>query len=272
MNYLFRSNLGGLLQMSSELAHHPVRQDSETLRLLWNRGTAVQATVDNTEYHVPAGAVLALLHRQEVRCTRPEDWLLWSFNRGFYCVIDHDAEVGCAGFLFYGSSKVPILEPGDRGQRSLELLSGVFAEEFETRDSIQEEMLRMLLKRLIIKLTRWGREQIGAEAEGMEFDLYRRFNLLVEQHFAQSHKVAEYADRLNRSPKTLSNLFARLGLPGPQARIHQRIAEEAERMLRSGAYSVKEAAYALGFEDPSHFSRFVQKQLGKAPSELSKAD
>lgn len=45
--------------------------------------------------------------------------------------------------------------------RSIHFLVEVFQEEFENRDNIQGEMLRVLSKRLIIKLTRLLKEQSG---------------------------------------------------------------------------------------------------------------
>ena len=44
--------------------------------------------------------------------------------------------------------------------------------------------------------------------------------------------------------------------------------KRAEELLRSGYYTVAEAAYATGFSDPKYFSRFFKKEKGIAPSEI----
>ena len=33
---------------------------------------------------------------------RPADIAAWQFSRDFYCIVDHDKEVSCVGFIFYG--------------------------------------------------------------------------------------------------------------------------------------------------------------------------
>ena len=82
--------------------------------------------------------------------------------------------------------------------------------------------------------------------------------------------VKEYADMLNRSPKTLSNLFMRYGLPSPLRVIHERIEAEAKRLLLYSTKSAKEIADILGFEDLATFSRFFKKMEGKSISEYRK--
>lgn len=44
-----------------------------------------------------------------------------------------------------------------------------------------------------------------------QVDMIRCFNFLVEQHFREKHGAADYTDLLFKSPKTLSNLFLKVG-------------------------------------------------------------
>ena len=121
-------------------------------------------------------------------------------------------------------------------------------------------MLRILLKRFIITCTRLARERF-AVAPGKEkaFDIVRQYYVLVDEHFREKKQVQEYADLLNRSPKTLSNLFAAYGLPSPLRVIHERTGAEAQRLLLHTSKSAKEIAALLGFEDTAAFSRFFKK-------------
>lgn len=73
-----------------------------------------------------------------------------------------------------------------------------------------------------------------------------------------------YADALNKAPKTLSDVFAKLNQPTPSSAIRDRILLEAKRYLHYTPKSAKEIAYALGFEDPAHFSRFFKANTGKS--------
>lgn len=93
-------------------------------------------------------------------------------------------------------------------------------------------------------------------------DVVRKFALLLEGNFRQEHEVKFYAAALNKSPKTLSNVFALLKQPAPSVLIRNRIILEAKRYLHYTEKSAKEISYELGFESPAHFSRFFKIYSG----------
>lgn len=242
------------------------------LSIAWNRGPTQTAWIDDVPVQVPAGHLLALVVSQSFHFERPEDVVLWQFNRAFYCIVDHDHEVSCAGLLFYGSHGPLTLDPGEDGQRRLGLLLAVFEDEFTTRDDVQGEMLRVLLKRLIIICTRLTRERLAlAQVPDVQLDVLRRFNLLVEQHYKIHHRVSDYANLLNKSPKTLANLSTLYRQQSPLAVIRARIALEARRLLLYTDRSAKQVASELGFDDPATFSRFFRAEVGSSAMEFRAA-
>lgn len=155
----------------------------------------------------------------------------------------------------------------------LQRLLVVFEEEFLSDEEIKYEMLRMLVARLIIKLTRLAKKQyLGLEEVIDEkFNLIRQFNLLVEIHFRKEHQVSFYAGLLNKSPKTISNYFSLYGKKTPTQIIQERIIAEAKRLFYFTEKSVKEIADEIGFEDTGHFSKFFKNCTSQSPSELKKA-
>lgn len=177
--------------------------------------------------------------------------------------------MSCAGFLFYGVSGSLLIELSEVEIRKFTLLLEVFKDEFQYRDNIQGEMLRMLLKRLIIILTRLGKEQyLSKSIENNEYDLVREYSLLVENNFKKHHQVQDYANMLNKSPKTLSNLFSKHHHKTPLQIIRDRIFLEGKRLLIYTDKTSSEIAYDLGFDEPAHFSRFFKKMNGQSPSEF----
>ena len=76
------------------------------------------------------------------------------FNREFYCIRENDFEISCEGFLFFGTERVSILNLMPTEIVSFDRLVHVLIEEFEVVDTIQEEMLRIVLKKWLIKATR----------------------------------------------------------------------------------------------------------------------
>ncbi|MFK0732852.1 MAG: helix-turn-helix domain-containing protein, partial [Gloeotrichia echinulata HAB0833] len=131
------------------------------------------------------------------------------------------------------------------------------------------EMLRVLLKRLIIKLTRLAMNQhLHEETSQPDLDLIRQYSLLVENNYRRLHQVQDYAELLNKSPKTLANLFAQNQQPSPLAVITNRIALEGRRLLTYTDKTISEIGFELGFEESAHFSRFFKQAVGKTPRDF----
>jgi len=104
-----------------------------------------------------------------------------------------------------------------------------------------------------------------------QLDLIREYNYLVEKHFKEKHNVAEYAELLHRSPKTLSNHFRKFAKKSPLDYIKSRRMLEARRLLLQGDMSIKEVAYELQFEDIQSFSRFFKREEGLSPGAFVQA-
>lgn len=255
-----------LLQEEKDLHHDAFADKGKPYTVAWNRGPAQTVVVDGIEHEVGTGEIVLLVVQQTFRFSVPETITAWQFNREFYCIVDHDKEVSCVGFIFYGLPSPMVVKLDEKELVSFDLLLRVFIEEFGHHDTIQSEMLRMLLKRLIIKLTRIAKVQhLAEEMPQQELDIVRQFNLEVELHFRKYHQVQDYADLLHKSPKTLSNLFKKAGAKSPLKIIQERIALESKRLLLYTEMDVAEVAYEVGFREASHFSRFFKKMVGEAP-------
>jgi AraC family transcriptional activator of pobA len=240
------------------------------LTIAWNKGATQTVTIDEVAYDFMPNTILPLMVNQSFHFERPEDIIAWQFNREFYCIVDHDEEVSCVGFLFYGMDKQIFVTLDEAMQKKLQILSSIFIEEFNTADNIQGDMLRMLLKRLIIIVTRLARSQYMPQATlpDDKFHLIRKFNLLVENNYRSQHAVSYYAGQLNKSPKTLSNLFGLYNHKSPLSIIQERILLEAKRLLYYTDKSAKEISYELGFEDAAYFSNMFKKHTNYSPTEF----
>ena len=96
------------------------------------------------------------------------------------------------------------------------------------------------------------------------------FNVLVDKHYKTDHKVQFYAELLNKSPKTLTNLFVRYHYRSPSQIIHDRVISEAKRLFYYSDKSAKEIAYELGFTEAAHFSRFFKNMTNQNTSDFRK--
>lgn len=226
--------------------------------------TSQRVTIDNISYSMPAHTLLPLVSNQHFLFENPAALVSWHFNREFYCIVDHDEEVSCAGFLFFGIHHPMFIKLKTDDLANITVIENLFHEDMLLADRMQEEMLRTSLKRLIIKATRMARAQAENcnTVSDERFDIIRKFNLLVEIHYKQQHEVNFYANLLNKSPKTLSNLFRLCNYPSPLSIIHQRIILEAQRYLHYTDHSAKLIGQELGFESAAHFSRFFKLKTG----------
>jgi AraC-like DNA-binding protein len=237
----------------------------------WNNGPVQYVMLDGVTYDFPANSLLPVMMNQRFRFEKPKQIVALQFNREFYCVVNHDEEVGCVGFLFYGVSTSMFILPDSESLAELNLLIQHLKKEFETNEWNKDSMLRTLLVRFIILLTRQARKQyLNEDVKEDRFNLLRHYNLLVEQHFRKEHRVQFYAAKLNKSPKTISNIFAQYGDKTPQQIIHGRIIQEAKRLLYYSDKTMKEIAQHLGFDDPAHFSKFFKNQTGENPTEVKR--
>lgn len=241
------------------------------IHLHWNRSdTPIPLKIDGIEYKLNQSQITTTTYFQMVEFPEKGNPLTtFSFNREFYCIKDHDQEVSCNGILFFGAQQSPFITINEREKEKYDLLLHVFLEESQLKDNIQGEMLQMLLKRLIIKTTRLAKDQFIPEyLEESQIDTIRKFNTLVDLCFREKKHVSDYADLLFKSPKTLSNLFAKYNQKTPLEIIHERIVLEGKRLLIYTDKSAKEIAFELGFHDPVSFHRLFKKVSGKTPGEF----
>ncbi|MFY0598317.1 MAG: helix-turn-helix domain-containing protein [Cyclobacteriaceae bacterium] len=237
----------------------------------WNRcKVPIPLTVDGVAIQLQPGDLTTTTYAQHVVLPRSEAELTtFTFNREFYCINDHDHEVSCNGIIFFGTQKSPIVSVSEEEKRKFDMLFEVFTDEFSTRDNTQGEMLRILLKRLIIKTTRLAKLQLIEEPlPDSQIDTIRKFNLLVDKYFKEKRQVSEYAEMLFKSPKTLSNLFAKYNHKTPLQIIHERLILEAKRLLIYTDKSAKEIAHELGFEDTGVFHKLFKKVTASTPQQF----
>ena len=244
------------------------------LTMAWNAGPDQWIKIDEVQFKYPSQTILPLVANQSFRFGKPDDIIAWQFNRDFYCIIDHDIEVSCAGFLFYGTTETLFVQIDHFEKQKFQALFKVFVDEMNIKDELQPEMLRMLLKRLIVKITRLAKLQYlhGKDLKQNKLLTIRQFNLLIERHFREEHQVQFYANQLNKSPKTLSNLFAIYNQRNPLQVIHERIILEAKRLFYYTDKSAKEVGYMLGFSDPAHFSHFFTRKTGQSPKNFKQCE
>lgn len=236
------------------------------LSILWFESNNSKMIIDGIVRVFNRNEIVFLTEFHKVKVETANKIRLVRFNRPFYCVLDHDAEVGCKGVLFFGASQLPVIQLPLEELEGFEILWKMFNIEMTSNDNLQIDMLQMMLKRYLIKCTRIFKSQSRYPTQKVELDTVREFNFLIEQHYKTKHSVSEYADLLNKSPKTISNIFSKLGTRSALQYIQDRRLLEAKRLLFYSDKQIQEIAFEIGFEDIQAFSRFFKNHGGVSPS------
>ncbi len=236
---------------------------------IWNRGKTAKITIDNKDIIFEKNTILPIMHDQVFSIKTTKSLVFIKFNQDFYCIVNHDKEVGCVGFIFYGFQPImPIKCDADFSKKLLFILQ-LIEEEFKLNEENKIEMLRALLARFIIEVTREAKKQYKPDNDSKydsKFNLIRQFNLQVEIHFKKEHAIKFYAGKLNVSPKTIANYFNLYSNKTPQQIIHERLLSEAKRLLYYTEKSMKEISIELGFKSQTHFSKFYKEYTNSNPN------
>lgn len=246
-------------------------KESGLYKIVWSMSD-LKITIDGCNIELKKNQVLFCTPLNILQIPeRSKETYALMFNREFYCIRDHDEEVSCNGLLFYGSSRPVILDLDIQEKSTFEDVFMILKEEFNFKDNSQGEMLRVMLKRLIVKSTRFLKTKMSILNFSTDrIDLVRKFNILVEKNFRNHHKVTDYAVFLYKSPKTVANIFAKLNGKTPLEIINERILLEAKRLLMFSEKSIQEIAYEIGYEDAGYFSKFFKKHSSFTPAEFRK--
>jgi AraC-like DNA-binding protein len=267
MKFSGKTNEYLLLQTLEKNAHNIIHEHVEGgLTILWFNSGDNTLIIDGREYVFSKNQIIFLTEFHKVKIEVIGKVRFLRFNRPFYCILDHDTEVGCKGILFFGASQLPVIQIPDEDFEQFETLWKMFRIEMDSNDNLQIDMLQMMLKRYLILCARLFKLQSSYPNEKFELDVVREFNFLVEQHFKTKHSVSEYANLLNKSPKTISNIFSKMGAKTPLQYIQERRILEAKRLLSYSDMQIQEIAYEIGFDDVQAFSRFFRNQIGVSPS------
>jgi AraC-like DNA-binding protein len=228
--------------------------------------------IDFQEFKMETDSLLFINPKVVINPLETSAGILLHFNRDFYCIEIHDQEVACDGILYNNVFEIPFISLNESQSEGIQKIILEIQEEMKSEDSSTEEMLRILLKLIILKSIRIWKQQHQLEQDDKQNDVQflRKFSKLVESHYKTHHTVADYAELLFITPKNLSKKIALLSKTTPNNIIKDRIILESKRLLAHTTMSVKEIAYSLNYEDDAYFVRFFTKNSGLSPLSFRK--
>ncbi len=146
----------------------------------------------------------------------------------------------------------------------IETLFDWFAHELDEPERRSPMSMSAFLRLLFIAALRVHTpEEHSGNAEAT--NVLRQFRHLVELHYKDHWKVAQYTESLGVEYDSLHRICKRDTGRSPAELLHERITAEAKARLENSGSPLKKIAADLGFADASHFSHFFKRRTDLSP-------
>jgi AraC family transcriptional activator of pobA len=168
--------------------------------------------------------------------------------------------------LFQKSDETPPLPISDKMASTLRLFAEQMLTAFHSHNDMFLETIGAYLKLFLIECNGHCSLSPGTNLQNIEVSkvLVKNFKALVEKNFTKKHQVKYYAESLNITPNYLNEVIkTAMNIPAKDF-LQNRLILEAKRMVVFTGKSAKEIGFDLGFEDPSHFSKFFKSNTGQS--------
>lgn len=144
------------------------------------------------------------------------------------------------------------------------LCNDIHDEERQT-DAYSNMMLMAIVQRLLVWIYRnvpvSSKKQYLSKPEKK----LAQFKSLIATHSDEHHQVSWYANQIGVSGPHLNQICKTHENKSALSLIHDFILDEAKRCLIFADLRISAVADRLGFNDPSHFTKFFKAQTGETP-------
>jgi AraC-like DNA-binding protein len=172
--------------------------------------------------------------------------------------------------LFKKSDETPPLQPSSHMIKTLKPFAEQMLDAFHNKGDMYMESIGAYLKLFLIECNGHCSLFQGTNTQTIEVGktIVKNFKTIVEQNYNRSHQVKFYADSLNVTPNYLNEVIKSSINVSAKDFIQNRLILEAKRMILFTDKSGKEIGFDLGFDDPSHFSKFFKSNAGQSLQEF----
>jgi len=192
--------------------------------------------------------------------------LLIHFNESFF--MHNDVDIFLKYHIF-NSQENPQYIIDDDTAETAHLHTKLISRELSNRTQFgYEDSIRFSLKALLINLERvHQKEQHRHLTFQNNYELqFAKYKELVEDNYAKGLSVADYAQLLYISSKTLNTITKEIAKKSASEIIANRIILQAKRLLKFTSLQIGEIAFKVGFDDPSYFVKYFKRHVGHAPT------
>jgi AraC-like DNA-binding protein len=267
------STAGVDLQFSvDELRSFPADEAAQAAghRLLLVIGGALRLRLPGAERTVLAGALLFVPERAELSLQRSAGAAVrrMRFGRGLLDPLSL-AGVGDEILQMLNGSRIRVARLAAAGFQEARSLFSLLEQEADERKPGYRAMLRVKLQELLLLLYRTENAGAGSGAGSVRFRI-EDARAYIEEHYADDLSLSRLAARYGLNPSYFSRVFReQAGTPLFEHINGIRIAKSCQLLKRS-QIDIVEIAYAVGYNNLSHFNRYFRKIVGMSPREYRK--
>ncbi|MBE6359325.1 MAG: helix-turn-helix domain-containing protein [Lentisphaerae bacterium] len=212
--------------------------------------------VNGVEYEVnPGDCYLLPIYGQHIYASDPESpWVKHWFNFNGTLVSELLRSYHLAGRVIF-----PRVFMAEQFADAINYLS---LQDMDQRQSVFAGIITRLLAEISDRCHTGNEDAVQVSPEAA---VIREF--LMQHIAAPSPSLAALARKIGRSEAQMLRIFHKEFGTSPIAYLLEKKLEQAQMMLLDTAFSIKEIAGKLGFEDEFYFSRIFRKKCGKSPRE-----
>jgi len=131
---------------------------------------------------------------------------------------------------------------------------------------LRNQLLAVLVRLHLIQV----RHEQAERVEPVLLHRFKQYRLAVDRELHHLHRVADYAQLLGCSEKSLSRAALEVAGMSAKAFLSRRIALEAKRLLVHTGLPVLAIADKLGFDEATNFVKFFRREVGCVPGSFRK--
>jgi len=222
-------------------------------------------TLDGAEFHAGEKDIFAMYPDTEIKCRADKDdpWTL--------CAVSFD---GADARLLINAArfdpKAPVRHLEDIvGEQVVALMAGAYTfRGQEIYSTTQSTAILYALMSLLVKTASWDQNAMPPGWTGAIH--FQRALSFINENYSQQITVEDIAAHVSLSRSRLHRIFLQQVFISPKQYLTEYRIREARTLLEKRHGSIKEIAFAVGFEDPLYFSNVFKQLTGKSPVNFMK--
>ena len=240
-------------------------------QIIWFKSKKGNHSIDFKNYQIKENRLFFIAKNQVHFFEDRKDYegYLIHFNESFILSNETDINFFLTYSIFNNNEEPYFQIPKELESQIVSYFTQIAIETKNTIEFGNKSILSYLLKSMLLTVEREKRKSLKSDTfKTNQNSAFLKFRDLLENNFHKNWSVANFANELFISTKTLNSITKKeIGKTVSQIIIDRIILESKRKLIHSNAY-VNQIAYDLGFKDPYYFIKYFKKHVNCSPTEF----